>query len=140
MAFTSLAYLFDWLKDACRCTRKDGAAGVDGVTAEQYEQDLEGNLQSLLDRAKSGTYQAPPVRRVHMPKGGSTTETRPLRIPTCSGHVTGSNLRAGLRGLLVWIPTWPLGTRCIDFLPRPDDAPSADGRNSFGGRYPEVFR
>ncbi len=84
MAFTSLAYLMDidWLKEAYRRTRKDGAAGVDGVTAEQYEQDLEGNLQSLLVRAKSGTYKAPPVRRVHIPKGGSSTETRPLGIPT----------------------------------------------------------
>jgi group II intron reverse transcriptase/maturase len=84
MAFTSLAYLMDidWLKEAYRRTRKDGAVGVDGVTAEEYEQDLEGNLRSLLDRAKSGTYQAPPVRRVHIPKGGSPTETRPLGIPT----------------------------------------------------------
>ena len=50
MAFTSLAYLMDidWLKEAYRRTRKDGAVGVDGVTAEEYEQDLEGNLQSLL--------------------------------------------------------------------------------------------
>ena len=89
MAFTSLAYLIDidWLKEAYRRTRKDGAAGVDGVTAEQYEQDLEGNLQSLLDRAKSGTYQAPPVRRVHIPKGGSSTETRPLGIPTLEDKV-----------------------------------------------------
>ena len=84
MAFTSLAYLMDidWLREAYRRTRKDGAVGVDGVTAEEYEQNLEGNLQSLLDRAKSGTYKAPPVRRVHIPKGGSTTETRPLGIPT----------------------------------------------------------
>ncbi len=53
MAFTSLAYLMDidWLKEAYRRTRKDGAVGVDGVTAEEYEQDLEGNLQSLLNRA-----------------------------------------------------------------------------------------
>lgn len=89
MAFTSLAYLMDieWLKDAYRCTRKDGAVGVDGVTAEQYEQDLEGNLQGLLDRAKSGTYKAPPVRRVHIPKGGSTTETRPLGIPTLEDKI-----------------------------------------------------
>ena len=40
----------DWLKEAYRRTRKDGAVGVDGVTAEEYEQDLEGNLQRLLDR------------------------------------------------------------------------------------------
>jgi RNA-directed DNA polymerase len=89
MAFTSLAYLMDidWLKEAYRHTRKDGAGGVDGVTAEAYERDLEGNLQRLLDRVKSGTYQAPPVRRVHIPKGGSTTETRPLGIPTLEDKV-----------------------------------------------------
>jgi len=89
MAFTSLAYLMDidWLREAYQRTRKDGAAGVDGVTADAYEQDLEGNLRRLLDRAKSGTYRAPPVRRVHIPKGGSTTETRPLGIPTLEDKV-----------------------------------------------------
>jgi group II intron reverse transcriptase/maturase len=89
MAFTSLAYLMDidWLKEAYRRTRKDGAVGVDGVTASDYEQDLEGNLQRLLDRAKSGTYRAPPVRRVHIPKGGSSTETRPIGIPTLEDKI-----------------------------------------------------
>jgi len=89
MAFTSLAYLvdIDWLKEAYRRTRKDGAVGVDGVTAEEYEQDLEGNLHRLLDRAKSGAYRAPPVRRVHIPKGGSSTETRPIGIPTLEDKV-----------------------------------------------------
>ena len=89
MAFTSLAYLMDidWLQEAYRRTRKDGAVGVDGVTAAEYEQDLEGNLQRLLDRAKSGTYTAPPVRRVHIPKGGSTTETRPIGIPTLEDKI-----------------------------------------------------
>src|SRR4029453_16020531 len=88
-AFTSLAYLLDleWLKEAYQRTRKDGAVGVDGVSAEEYEQDLEGNLRRLLDRAKSGTNQAPPVRRVHIPKGGSTTEPRPLGIPTLEDKV-----------------------------------------------------
>src|ERR1700757_3341652 len=89
MAFTSLAYLMgmDWMKEAYRRTRKDGAVGVDGMTAEDYERDLEGNLQRLLDRAKSGSYQAPPVRRVHIPKGGSATETRPIGIPTLEDKV-----------------------------------------------------
>src|SRR4029077_985798 len=79
MAFTSLAYLMDidWLKEAYRRTRKDGAVGVDGVTAEDYERDLEGNLQRLLDRAKSGTYQAPPVRRLHIRK--AARPPRPVR-------------------------------------------------------------
>jgi retron-type reverse transcriptase len=54
---------------------------VDGQTAEEYEVNLRDNLQDLLNRAKSGTYVAPPVRRVHIPKAGSH-ETRPLGIPT----------------------------------------------------------
>ena len=89
MAFTSLAYYIDidWLLEAYARTRKDGAVGVDGQDGEAYAANLMGNLQSLLDRAKSGTYQAPPVRRVHIPKGGSTTETRPLGIPTFEDKV-----------------------------------------------------
>jgi len=84
MVFTSLAYLMDidWLKTAFYRTRKDGAVGVDGQTWFDYERNLEANLRSLLDRAKSGTYYAPPVRRVHIPKGGSATELRPIGIPT----------------------------------------------------------
>ena len=89
MAFTSLAYFMDidWLFEAYRRTRKDKAAGVDGVTAAEYEQDLEGNLQWLLDRAKSGSYRAPPVRRVYIPKGTSKTEVRPIGIPTLEDKV-----------------------------------------------------
>ena len=41
----------DWLREAFRRTRKDGAVGVDGQTAAEYEQDLENNLRSLLERA-----------------------------------------------------------------------------------------
>ena len=71
-SFTSLGYYIDleWLHEAYRRTRKDGAAGVDDVTAEEYEKDLENNLQSLLDRFKSGRYVAPPVKRVvHTERG-----------------------------------------------------------------------
>jgi len=89
MGFTSLAYFIDidWLREAYRRTRKDGAVGMDGQSGEDYAADLEGNLRSLLERAKSGTYQAPPVRRVHIPKAGSATETRPLGIPTFEDKV-----------------------------------------------------
>jgi len=88
MAFRNLAHHIDidWLREASRRTRKDGARGVDGQSAEAYAVDLEKNLQSLLDRAKSGTYRAPPVRRVHIPKG-SGGETRPLGIPTFEDKV-----------------------------------------------------
>src|SRR5262249_35641080 len=69
-----------------RTLTKDGATGVDRVTAEEYAAKLEDNLQSLLDRAKSGTYRAPPVRRVHIPKGNGA-ETRPIGIPTFEDKV-----------------------------------------------------
>jgi group II intron reverse transcriptase/maturase len=76
----------DWLREAYRRTRKDGARGVDGQSAETYAAHLEENLQGLLDRAKSGSYRAPPVRRVHIPKGDGT-ETRPIGIPTFEDKV-----------------------------------------------------
>jgi group II intron reverse transcriptase/maturase len=69
------------LREAYRRTRKDGAVGVDQQTAEQYAEDLERNLQSLLNRAKAGMYSAPPVRRVHIPKGDGSQQ-RPIGIPT----------------------------------------------------------
>ena len=88
MAFTALAHHIDldWLKEAFRLTRKDGAVGIDGQTGAEYAADLEVNLQSLLNRAKSGTYKAPPVRRVHIPKGKGN-ETRPIGIPTFEDKV-----------------------------------------------------
>jgi group II intron reverse transcriptase/maturase len=84
----TLAHHIDvnWLREAYRRTRKDGARGVDGVSADQYAECLEDNLRSLLDRAKSGRYWAPPVRRVHIPKGDSS-ETRPIGIPTFEDKV-----------------------------------------------------
>src|SRR3954466_13796925 len=90
LGFTSLAHLIDdlWLRDAYRRTRKTGATGVDGQTGKDYEANLQANLQSLLDRAKSGTYVAPPVRRSYIPKAGSATETRALGIPICRSYCT----------------------------------------------------
>jgi RNA-directed DNA polymerase len=60
---------------------------VDGQTADDYGLTLRDNLRSLLDRAKSGAYRAPPVRRVHIPKGAGSQETRPLGIPTLEDKV-----------------------------------------------------
>ena len=82
VSFTSLNHYLDvdWLREAYRRLRKDSAPGYDGQTVADYGKDLESNLQSLLDRAKSGTYFAPPVRRVHIPKG-TGNETRPIGIP-----------------------------------------------------------
>ena len=76
----------DWLREAYRRTRKDGAVGIDGQTAAAYAENLEDNLRDLLERAKSGTYRAPPVKRVHIPKGDGT-QTRPIGIPTFEDKV-----------------------------------------------------
>lgn len=88
MVFTSLSHHMDmdWMKEAYKRTRKNGAAGIDGVTAAEYEKNLEGNLKSLLDQAKSGRYRAPAVRRVMIPKG-SGKEYRPIGIPTLEDKV-----------------------------------------------------
>jgi group II intron reverse transcriptase/maturase len=86
---TSLSHHIDveWLREAYRLTRKTGAVGVDGQTAADYAKSLEENLQSLLSRAKSGDgYRAPPVRRVHIPKGDGK-KTRPLGIPAFEDKV-----------------------------------------------------
>jgi len=86
--FTSLNHHLDlaWLAEAYSRTRKDAAPGVDGQTAEQYGLQLLENLQGLLGRARSGTYRAPPVRRVYIPKG-TGPELRPLGIPTLEDKV-----------------------------------------------------
>ena len=65
-ALSTLHHVIDleWMREAYRLTRKDGAPGIDGVTAAEYEANLEANLLALLGRIKSGRYVAPPVRRV----------------------------------------------------------------------------
>ncbi len=87
-AFRSLAHHIDveFVQEAFRRTRKDGATGVDGQTGSGYEERLEENLRSLLDRFKSGEYKAPPVRRTYVPKGDGS-RTRPIGIPTFEDKV-----------------------------------------------------
>ena len=87
-AFYSLAHHIDlqWLLEAYDRTRKDGAAGIDEVTGKQYAENLYDNLQNLLERVKTGKYKAPPVKRVHIPKG-TGKETRPIGIPAFEDKV-----------------------------------------------------
>jgi RNA-directed DNA polymerase len=82
LSFRSLAHHIDaeLLGVAYRRTRKDGAVGVDGQTAAEYSENLEERLSSLLDRFKAGTYRAPPVKRVYIPK--DRKGRRPIGIPT----------------------------------------------------------
>jgi RNA-directed DNA polymerase len=82
VALSTLHHVIDleWMREAYRLTRKDGATGIDGVTAADYAQNLETNLLDLLERIKSGRYQAQPVRRAYIPKADGSR--RPLGIPT----------------------------------------------------------
>ena len=64
---------------------KDGAAGVDGQSIEEFERDLSNNLYKLWNRMSSGSYFPQPVRGVKIPKpdGGK----RPLGIPTVADRI-----------------------------------------------------
>ncbi len=81
MVFNNLYHLIDYdlLNEAYRLTRKDGAPGVDKVTAKDYAADLERNLRDLHERLKSNRYVAPPVERVWIEKEGG--KKRPIGKP-----------------------------------------------------------
>jgi RNA-directed DNA polymerase len=76
----------EWLTASFYFLPKDKAPGIDQQTWYQYEENLEENIKSLLNRAKSGSYKAPAVRRTKIPKPGSK-EKRKLGIPTTEDKV-----------------------------------------------------
>jgi len=87
--FTSLAHLLtpEFLKETWRTINRHGAGGIDGESIEQFESELELRAQEICARLKAGAYQAPPVRRVDIPKGPGKTGTRPLGIPTVADRL-----------------------------------------------------
>jgi RNA-directed DNA polymerase len=68
-----------FLKECWRDIRKDAAYGVDRVSAQDYERDLDGNIHDLVERLKRKQYRAKLVRRQYIPKGDG--RVRPLGIP-----------------------------------------------------------
>ncbi|MEC1780683.1 hypothetical protein P9277_23100, partial [Schinkia azotoformans] len=62
-----------------------GAGGIDGDTIESYEVKLEENIMELLNKLRTKTYQAKPVRRVYIPKKNG--KKRPLGIPTIEDRI-----------------------------------------------------
>jgi RNA-directed DNA polymerase len=70
----------------------DGAAGVDHVSVDGFEQDKVRNLTALYESLKDGTYRPCAIRRCFIPKAGST-ELRPLGIPTVRDRVVQTALR-----------------------------------------------
>ena len=132
------------MAEAYRLTRKDGAPGIDGVTAKDYEANLESNLSDLLARIKSGRYVAPPVRRPPHPQGGRVDAA--ARHPDAGRQggaagdppAAGADLRGGLPAVLVRLSAGTLGPRC--------PARSAHGVHGAGAplgggcRYIEILR
>ena len=82
--FTSIYHFVTDLEHLRACYEElpaDSAPGVDGVTKEEYGKELERNLESLVERLGRMGYRPKPVRRVYIPKPGSTKK-RPLGIPS----------------------------------------------------------
>ena len=98
LAFTTLAHHLDlaWMREAYRRTRKDGATGVDGQTAEQYAERLDENLLSLLERRLDNV-----VHRLGF--SGSRAQARQL---VRHGHVR-------VNGKKVNVPSYVVGTGAV---------------------------
>src|SRR5436190_4032170 len=94
--FHALAHLLDVpaLTRAYRRARSDAAVGVDGVTKEQYGQELETNFQALHARLKAQQYRHQPIRRVHIPKGQG--KTRPIGISAFEDKLVQDAVREAL--------------------------------------------
>jgi RNA-directed DNA polymerase len=67
------------LRESWREIKKHAAYGVDQISAQDYEQHLEGNIRDLVERLKQKRYRAKLVKRHYIPKGNG--KLRPLGIP-----------------------------------------------------------
>lgn len=68
-------YLLDvpHLKECFGLLKRDKASGIDGVSVEEYEKDLDGNLERLVASMKRQAYKPQPARRVYIPKANPCT-------------------------------------------------------------------
>ena len=91
--FYALAYLIDEnaLQRAFKRLRKNAAVGVDGVTKDEYGENLAENLRDLHGRMKAGKYRHQPLKRVHIPKGDG--KTRPIGISSLEDKIVQNALR-----------------------------------------------
>ena len=81
----------EFLKETLKLMKRSGASGVDGISLQLYEQDLEVKLLNLVDRVRTNTYFPPAVKRVEIPKGEG--KTRPLGIPTVEDRLLQTAVR-----------------------------------------------
>ena len=73
--------------------RNRGAAGVDKVSIQMFEANLENNLTALMRCLKDRSFEPRPVRRIYIPKDSKGTDLRPLGIPTVRDRVAQEVLR-----------------------------------------------
>jgi RNA-directed DNA polymerase len=90
--FTSLVHYLneDSLKQCHHELPNNKASGINGTTKDQYEKNLDVNIQELLSSLKRNSYRPIPVRRLYIPKAG-TDKKRPLGIPTVNSYCTPPN-------------------------------------------------
>jgi len=91
--FTSLFHLMNMelLRGCFEGLRTDAASGIDRITKEEYGKDLDANLTALVERLHRMSYIPQPVRRVYIPKPGSTKQ-RPLGIPALEDKLVQAGL------------------------------------------------
>ena len=92
------------LQDSWRLLRKNAALGVDRVSAAEYEANLKENIKQLVERLKRKRYRAKLVRRHYIPKGNGASHRRQAAA-IGSEASAGSNLRAGLSVMQLWLST-----------------------------------
>jgi RNA-directed DNA polymerase len=98
--FTSLMHLFnkEILKECFLKLRKNVTAGVDDVTIEMYENNLDANLEQLVGRLREKWYKPKPVCRCFIPKN-SKGELRPLGIPSVKDKIVQMLLKEILKAI-----------------------------------------
>ena len=92
--FTSLAHLLneEHLKICFEDLKAHKAAGIDGVTKEEYAKALDSNIVNLVSLMKQHAFRPAPSRRVYIPKAGSDKK-RPLGIPTLESKLVQMAMR-----------------------------------------------
>ena len=97
--FTSLAHLLDvsFLKDCYYNLARNKAVGIDSVSWQEYEQNLDNNLKSLVEKLKRKSFRPLPARRVYIPKGNG--QLRPLGISTIENKIVESGIRHILQSI-----------------------------------------
>ncbi len=85
--FTSLAHLLntEFLRDCYMTIGKDKACGIDGMSWQEYGENLDENLEDLVIRLKGKRYKPLPAKRVYIPKNDK--EYRPLGLPAIEDKI-----------------------------------------------------